>query len=81
MRDRTIRPVKYPVNIILLALNVIFPGYGTILNAFIGGPFDTTIFNMGLLQVILKIYFNLWIIGVYWGLGIYEKKVERENQT
>ncbi len=56
------------VAIIILILNIFFPGVGTILLSCIGGTFNKEHIIVGLLQLISAICVIGWIWSVLWGI-------------
>ena len=70
--QKTIKKSGSPLNIVLLILNIIWPGIGTMINSCLGG-FDSKAFLIGLAQWLLCCCFIGWIWSIYWGVLIFQK--------
>ncbi len=56
------------IAIIILIINVIFPGVGTMLLSCIGGEFKKEHLFVGLIQMVLAICVIGWIWSILWGV-------------
>jgi hypothetical protein len=61
------------VGIIILILNIFFPGVGTMLLACIGGSFVVEHLVIGLLQFFTAFLIIGWIWSIYWGILVMQK--------
>ena len=68
-----IQPVKAPWPLIMLVLNIIIPGTGTMMNACMGERFSCTSILVGLLQLLLSYILIGWVWSIWWGILIIEK--------
>ena len=62
------------VKILLLILNCILPGWGSMINSFMGDKFHKITFFVGLVQFLTCILIVGWIWSIYWGCLILKKK-------
>ena len=58
--------------IVLLLLNIFFPGVGTIIMSFMGG-FKVNTLLCGILQLVLAFIIVGWIWSIYWGILCLQK--------
>ena len=62
------------LGIVMLILNILFPGLGTLLCSFLGGNFVADQLLVALLQFLtVPIFLVGWIWSIYWGVLIYQK--------
>ena len=73
LHKNTIRRVPKPWHIVLLILNVIFPGWGTMISACCDGKFDSCTFLVGLVQLLTSFLLIGWLWSIYWGWLIFRK--------
>lgn len=57
-----------PIAIVILVINIIFPGIGTMLLSCIGGTFKREHLFVGLAQLVLAICVIGWIWSILWGV-------------
>ncbi|KAL9641609.1 hypothetical protein ABK040_013528 [Willaertia magna] len=72
---KNIPKVNEPWPLIILIVNIIFPGIGTIIAAFLEEDDDKMTFNaiFGLIQFITAICCIGWILSIFYGYIIYKK--------
>lgn len=66
--------VDSPWGIILMIVNIFFPGIGTIINSFMGSKVRVTTLIVGILQLLLASFIIGWIWSIWWGVLIYQKQ-------
>ena len=59
--------------IVLLIVNIFFPGIGTIINSLMGDKVHVTTLIVGILQLVLAGFIIGWIWSIWWGVLIYQK--------
>ncbi len=59
--------------IVILVLNIFFPGVGTLICACIGPKFETDNIIVGLLQLLLAGCIIGWIWSIWWGIIVLQK--------
>lgn len=67
----SIRKVPQPWHIICLILNIIFPGWGTILDSFLPGGLNVICLVIGLVQLFTCWLLIGWIWSIIWGVLIF----------
>ena len=70
---KELAPVKSPMHIVLLILNIIWSGLGTMINSCMGSKFNSTCFLVGLIQWLTAFCLVGWIWSIYWGILIFQK--------
>ncbi|CAI2384251.1 unnamed protein product [Moneuplotes crassus] len=70
---RSLLRVGPPYNFIILILNVLIPGSGTILSSFMSVDFNDIQYYCGILQFFTSICIFGWVWSVYWGCIIFIK--------
>ena len=68
--------VKPPLHIILFVVNIVFPGWGTMISACCDKKFNCDAFLMGLIQAIFFWTIVCWIWSIIHGYWIYEKSAK-----
>lgn len=68
-----VQAVASPWPIVLLLLNIFFPGLGTILNSCMGLKFNATTCIVGILQMLTAYILIGWVWAIWWGVIIMEK--------
>ncbi len=66
--------VGAPWGVVLLIVNIFFPGIGTIINALMGSKCHVTIFIVGVLQLLFAGFIIGWIWSIWWGVLIFQKQ-------
>jgi hypothetical protein len=61
------------IGLILLIINIIFPGVGTMLCACIGGHFKWENLVVGIIQLLTACCLIGWIWSIWWGIIIFQK--------
>ena len=70
----TVHKVKKPLDIIILILNILLPGFGTMICAFGNtSGFSGITLVVGLCQLITSGLLVGWIWSVYWGVLIWKR--------
>ena len=69
--------VDPPLHLILFIVNIIFPGWGTMISACVGKKFEATTLIFGLLQMFLFWTIIGWIWSIVHGYWIYEKSAKK----
>ena len=67
--------VKVPKDwaLVVLIVNIIFPGIGTIIAGYCDGGINTNCLGVGILQMLTAWLIIGWIWSIWWGVQIYEK--------
>ena len=65
--------VKPPLHIVLFIVNIIFPGWGTMISACMGKKFNCNTFLLGLIQCLFFWTLVCWVWSIFHGYWIYEK--------
>ncbi len=77
----SIVPVKDPLHIVLLILNILLPGIGTIANGCMGSSISGCQIVIGLLQMCLSPVLLIgWFWSIWWGVIIYQRSVAPPTQ-
>jgi hypothetical protein len=72
--EASVCKVPSPWGIILFIVNIIFPGVGTIISAFLGGGSCVSeAVVVGIIQLLTCWLIVGWIWSIIWGWKIYEK--------
>ena len=66
--------VDNTMKIILFILNVFPPGWGTMINSFMGEEWHKITFFVGLAQFLTSPILIGWIWSIWWGVEIYKKR-------
>ena len=66
--------VSSPWGIVLLILNIVWPGLGTIINSFMGDKVHCTSLLVGVFQMLLAWIIIGWIWSIWWGIIIFQKQ-------
>nr|AAZ23913.1 spec3-like protein [Sterkiella histriomuscorum] len=75
-QKKTIQKVAKPGHIILFILNIILPGWGTMVSSCISlSGFSTHTLIVGFLQFITCWFILGWIWSIWWGYLIYKKSL------
>ena len=65
--------VESSMGIVILILNIIIPGLGTMLTACMAGDFNCTVLLIGILQNFLAYFIIGWIWSILHGIWVYNK--------
>ena len=68
--------VDPPLHIVLFIVNIIFPGWGTMISACCGKKFNSDALCMGLIQFIFCWTLICWIWSIIHGYWIFEKSAK-----
>ena len=74
-QKKTIQKVGKPLHVVFFILNIIFPGWGTMLSACLNtsGQFSSITLITGLVQLLTCWLIVGWIWSILWGYLIYKK--------
>ena len=72
MLSRSVHKVNKPMHILILILNIFFPGVGTMISACLSGGSNLTYtLVIGLIQFFTAGCLIGWIWSIYWGILIF----------
>jgi len=66
--------VRSPWGIVLLILNIVWPGLGTIINSAMGSKCRATTALVGVIQMLLAAFIIGWLWSIWWGVLILMKQ-------
>ena len=66
--------VPAPWGIVLLIINVLLPGIGSIINSLMADKVRVTTLVVGILQLVLAGFIVGWIWSIIWGVLIFKKQ-------
>ena len=74
LEKHTVKKVAKPLHLILFVINILFPGFGTIISGIIGesGCHGQTII-VGIVQMLTAWFIVGWIWSIWWGFLIFKK--------
>mmetsp|Transcript_12231 Transcript_12231/g.12045 ORF Transcript_12231/g.12045 Transcript_12231/m.12045 type:complete len:81 (+) Transcript_12231:69-311(+) len=70
---KTVKRVPQPWHIILFIINIILPGWGTMISACCGSDLDVFTILVGLVQLFTAWLLIGWLWSIYWGYLIFKK--------
>ena len=65
--------VEKNLALVILILNIIFPGLGTLITAFVAGEFNVTVLLVAIAQAFLACILVGWIWSILHGVWVYNK--------
>ena len=68
--------VGSPMHVVLLILNIIIPGLGTMIVSCYTEKWSKTLFAIGVFQLFLAYILIGWIFSIYWGWLIFQKSTK-----
>mmetsp|Transcript_25657 Transcript_25657/g.19408 ORF Transcript_25657/g.19408 Transcript_25657/m.19408 type:complete len:81 (+) Transcript_25657:7-249(+) len=69
---KTVKRVPQPWHIILFIINIIFPGWGTMISACCGRDLDVFTLLIGLCQLLTCWFLLGWLWSIWWGYLIFK---------